>query len=77
MKTITSTEFRKQASGVLTEVEQGQSFIIIRHGRPVAEMMPYQMPPQAQPAWKQPGIRLQRSGAALSAAILAEREEDE
>ena len=50
METITFTEFRKQASGILTKVEQGQSFVIIRHGRPVAEMMPYQMPPQAQPA---------------------------
>jgi prevent-host-death family protein len=76
METVTFTEFRKQASSILTKVEQGQSFVIIRHGRPVAEVMPYKAPPQDQPAWKRPGIRLQRSGAALSTAILAEREEN-
>lgn len=77
MKTVTFTEFRNQASGLLTLVEQGQSFVIIRHGHPIAEIIPYQTPTQSQPAWKRPGIRLQRSGASLSTAILAEREENE
>ena len=76
MKTVTFTEFRSQASSLFTQVEQGQRFVIIRHGRPIAEMIPYQTPTQSQPAWKRPGIRLQRSGASLSAAILAEREEN-
>lgn len=77
MKTVTFTEFRNQASGLLTQVEQGQRFVIIRHGRPIAEMIPYQTPSQSQPAWKRPGIRLQRNRASLAAAILAEREEKE
>lgn len=76
MKSVTFTEFRKQASGLLTAVEQGQRFVIIRHGRPVAELVPYTAPQESLPAWKRPGIRLKRSGAALSAAILAERSED-
>ena len=75
MQTITFTEFRKQASNLITLVEQGQHFVIIRHGEPVAEIVPYQTPAPSLPAWKQPGIRLQRSGVSLSAAILAEREE--
>lgn len=74
MKTITFSEFRTQASGLLNQVEQGETFIIIRHGRPIAEVIPYIDRADREPAWKQPGLKLQRSGAELSAAILAERE---
>jgi prevent-host-death family protein len=77
MKSITFTEFRRQASGLLTQVEAGQRFVIIRHGRPVAEVIPYREPEAGQPSWKRPGLRLQRSGASLADAILAERQEDE
>jgi prevent-host-death family protein len=37
MKTVTFTEFRRHASTLLTEVEQGQTVIIVRHSKPSLE----------------------------------------
>jgi prevent-host-death family protein len=73
MQAIAFTEFRRNASNLLTEVEQGKTFLILRHGRPVAEISPVSEQETAVPAWKQPGIKLRYPGAELSDAILAER----
>ncbi|PID74902.1 MAG: type II toxin-antitoxin system prevent-host-death family antitoxin [Desulfobacterales bacterium] len=72
MKTVTFTEFRKNASGLLSAVEQGEVFTIIRHGKPIAEISPASEQ-KALPAWKKPALRLTVKGQGLSAAILAER----
>ena len=74
MKTITFTEFRRHASTLLKEMEQGKRIIIMRHSKPVAELIPYTPETDRLPAWKQPGIKLALARAELSAAILAERE---
>jgi antitoxin (DNA-binding transcriptional repressor) of toxin-antitoxin stability system len=74
MKTITFTDFRKRASGFITEVEHGETFILFRRGRSVAEMVPFSDRVQNLPAWKQPRIRLRTRGSDLSSAILEERE---
>ncbi len=74
MKTITFTDFRKKASGFITEVEHGETLILLRRGRPVAEIVPFSDRVQNLPAWKQPGIRLRTKGSDLSSAILEERE---
>ncbi|MFQ5486759.1 MAG: type II toxin-antitoxin system Phd/YefM family antitoxin [Desulfobacterales bacterium] len=74
MKTITFTDFRKGASGFITEVEHGETLIILRRGKPVAEIVPFSDRDQRLPAWKQPGIRLCITGSDLSSAILEERE---
>jgi len=74
MKTVTFTEFRKQASGLFTEVEQGESYVIIRHGRPIAEITPYSGGLEREPAWKRPGVKIENGGATLSSLILEERE---
>ncbi len=74
MKTITFTDFRKEASGFITEVEHGETLILLRHGKPVAEIVPFSDRARRLTAWKQPGIRLHTSGSDLSTAILEERE---
>ena len=74
MKTITFTEFRKNASGFITEVEHGEAFVLIRRGKPVAEIIPFSEEARQTLAWKKPGIRLQLRGSDLSSAILEERE---
>lgn len=74
MKTITFTEFRKQASGLLTEVENGESYVIIRRGRPIAEITPYAAQKDREPAWKRPGVQIDDDGASLAKLILEERE---
>jgi prevent-host-death family protein len=73
MKTITFTEFRKHASGVLSDVEKGESFLVLRHGKPVAEISPASEDRHAKPSWKRPGLRLTAKGASLSSAIIEER----
>lgn len=72
MRTITFTEFRKNASKLFTNVEQGEVFIIIRHGKPIAEVSPVSTTKNS-PAWKQPALRLSSKGAELSSAIIEER----
>lgn len=74
MKTVPFTDFRKNASGFINEVEHGETLILIRRGKPVAEIVPFSSQSQKTPAWKQPGVRLQIKGSDLSSAILEERE---
>ncbi len=73
MKTITFTEFRRRASGVLSDVEKGESFLVLRHGKPIAEISPAAEDRDHKPSWKRPGLRLTAKGASLSGAILEER----
>lgn len=73
MKTVPFTDFRKNASGFINEVEHGETLILIRRGKPVAEIIPFSGKLRS-PAWKQPGVRLQIQGSDLSSAILEERE---
>lgn len=74
MKTIAFTDFRKRASDLITEVEHGETFVLLRHGKPVAEVVPFSDMAQRTPAWKQSGIRLRIRGSDLSSAIIEERE---
>jgi prevent-host-death family protein len=74
MRTITFTDFRKNASGFITEVEHGETLVLLRRGKPVAEVVPFSDETPRKPSWKKPGIRLQIKGSDLSSAILEERE---
>jgi len=74
LKTIAFTDFRKRASDLITEVEHGETIILLRRGKPVAEVVPFSGQAQRTPAWKQSGIRLRISGGDLSSAIIEERE---
>ena len=72
MKTITFTEFRKNASGIMDLVEQGETIRVLRHGKAIAEIVPAETR-ESTPAWQRPGPRLVTSGAALAKAVLEER----
>lgn len=73
MKTISFTEFRKNASSLFSIVEDGEVIVILRHGKPIAEIIPVS-PKHGIPSWKRPGLRLSVKGVKLSSAILEERE---
>jgi len=75
MKTLLFTEFRKNASNLITEVEHGETLLLLRRGKPVAEVIPVSDDITKIPSWKRPGIRFQIAGSDLSSAILDEREE--
>ena len=74
MKTVIFTDFRNRASDFITEVEHGETLILLRRGKPVAEIVPFSDRFRKTVAWKQPGIRLSIRGSDLSSAILEERE---
>jgi len=73
MRTVKFTEFRQNASALIAEVERGGKLIVLRHGKPVAEISPVSPDPTATPSWKRPALRLTVKGAALSTAILEGR----
>jgi len=72
MKTMSFTEFRKHASNVFSAVEEGEIVVILRHGKPIAEIKPL-LSKDAIPSWKRPGIRLSVQGTKLSSTILEDR----
>jgi prevent-host-death family protein len=76
MKTVTLTEFRSHASGMLTRVEHGETILVLRHGRPIAEVSPVEDRVNSRPSWKQPALRLSTKGSGLSSAILEERKRE-
>ncbi|MBN1781954.1 type II toxin-antitoxin system Phd/YefM family antitoxin [bacterium] len=74
MRTITFTEFRKNASGFLTEVENGEKLVVLRHGKAIAEISPPDLTETVTPSWKQPRLRLIMKGKSLSRTIIEDRE---
>ncbi len=77
MKTVTFTEFREHASEFFSEVEKGGTLLVLRHGRPIAEISPPSHQRDENPSWRRPGLRLTAKGAGLSAAILEERRHED
>lgn len=66
MLAVPLSEFRANASAMLDLVEQGESVRILRHGKPVAELVPTRPEPQGpSPSWKRPlePLRYQRRPA--------------
>ena len=72
MKSISFTEFRKNASSIFSNIEKGESYYIIRHGKTIAEIKPT-ISSKNEPSWKNPALRLSRKGASLSELVLNER----
>jgi len=77
MKTVTLTEFRSHVLGMLTDVEHGETLVVLRHGRPIAQVSPIKADEKRQPSWKRPALRLTAKGEGLSSAILEEREHED
>jgi len=54
----------------------GKTLILLRRGKPVAEVIPFADEIRRTPSWKKPGIQLKIQGSSLSSAILDERKEN-
>jgi len=74
MKIVTCTEFCRNASSYFDAVEQGETIRVLRHGKPIAEIIPASDEERTL-SWKQPGLRLSVKGAYLSREILKERKQ--
>lgn len=74
MHTIPLSEFRAHAAAMIDLVERGETVRILRHGKPVAELVPIKNQPAHTPSWKQPFEPVVLPpDASLSGAVLQER----
>lgn len=73
------SEFRAHASEMLDLVEKGDSIRILRHGKPVAELVPIRAEVPAQvPRWKQPierPLHIVRPDGKTGAQLIVEERE--
>jgi len=78
MHTLPLSEFRANVSAMLDLVEQGQTVRILRHGKPVAELVPVKAEAgDALPAWKReiaPACALRADGKTAAQLLLEDRE---
>jgi prevent-host-death family protein len=68
------TKFRIHAASYLDKVENGETVVITRHGRPVAEIVPPSGSTAAK-SWKRPVARIAIKGISLSRSIVSDRRE--
>lgn len=78
MQVVSVSEFRARAAEMVDRVQKGETVRILRHGKPVAELVaPAQPTAQPQPRWKQPidhPLDYRRPGGqTLAQAIVQER----
>ena len=76
MKPVKFTEFRQNASELLSKVEKGEIIYITRHGKVIAEISPpNSLEINAKPSWKNPSLKLENKGSSFAKAIIQERGE--
>jgi len=78
MQQMPLSEFRAHASTMLDLVEKGQTVRILRHGKPVADLVPVRTEPVAVPHWKQPITPrkvVRPDGKTIAQRIIEEREQ--
>ncbi|MCA9731727.1 MAG: type II toxin-antitoxin system Phd/YefM family antitoxin [Deferribacteres bacterium] len=75
MLSIQFTDFRKNASSIFSQVENGETVEVKRHGKTIAHIIPPIEQNENIPAWKRPGLRFSIKGEGLAQAILNERDE--
>lgn len=77
MQLLPLSEFRANASAMLDLVEQGETVRILRHGKPVADLVPVQAERAAKvPSWKrkiEPLRYTRPDGKTLSERVIEER----
>lgn len=49
MEYVQFTDFRNHSKDYFDRIEEGESYIIVRKGKPVARMLPFEQP---SPGWK-------------------------
>ena len=78
MHTIALSEFRANASAMIDLVERGETVRILRHGKPVAELVPAKPElTEKVPSWKRaikPLEYVRADGKTLAQLIIEERE---
>ena len=73
MKIATFTKFRQNAASYFNDVEKGETIRVLRHGKPVADIIPATEDGNVI-SWKKPPLKLTVKGASLSKEIIKERD---
>ncbi len=71
MREATFTELRNNAKTYFDAVESGETVLVYRYGKPVAEIVPVR---KEMHSWKRPASPLTIKGLSLSREILNDRE---
>ena len=66
------TDFRKKTASFLDKVENGETVVVTRHGRPIAEIVPPSSNVLGR-SWKRPALRMKLKGISISKAVMEER----
>ena len=77
MTVVNLTEFRSNASCMLSRVERGEKIVVLRHGKPIAQVSPVSMEQGLVASWKRPALRLVTKGGGLASMILRERNDED
>lgn len=77
MQTLSLSDFRAHVSEMLDLVERGETVRILRHGKPVAELVPVQSEAEEAPSYLQPFEPVMPLPAGYSAVrdLVQERQE--
>ena len=78
MHTLPLSEFRANASAMLDLVERGETVRIMRHGKPVADLVPIKAEaPDKLPSWKRPiePLKIVRPDGKTGAQLIIEERE--
>jgi len=71
-----STDLRRGLAGLLDRVAHGETIVLLRHGRPVARLVPLE-DPVAEPrpaAWRQPLSRVLVQGESIASTLRRDRD---
>ncbi|MFM6990600.1 MAG: type II toxin-antitoxin system Phd/YefM family antitoxin [Rhodoferax sp.] len=79
MQSIPLSEFRANVSAMIDLVEKGETVCILRHGKPVAEIVPPRPVAVKVPAWKRPitPLNIVRADGKTGAQLIIEERESE
>ncbi len=77
MQTLSLSDFRAHVSEMLDLVEKGETVRILRHGKPVAELVPVQSERAEPPSYLQPfePIRYAKAPSRTGAEMIIEERE--
>lgn len=70
MQFLQFTEFRNKSKEFMDAVENGQSYVIVRHGKPIANVTPFKE--EIVQGWKRPHRRIAPKGTKTSTDYIME-----
>ncbi len=74
MEFLQFTEFRNKSKEFMDAVENGRSYVIIRHGKPVAHVTPFKE--VGVQGWKRPRTLVKLKGTKTTTDYLREEREE-